>query len=348
MDDADHIFGENENNPQEERPEDGNDNSMPSFEGEESIYDEDIPYSQKKAILRHPLGNLLLKLTAQNLEMCNRLKLKGINTVGLGECTAKFTEALRIDKADMSHQLDQNRGKVEDAILQKELSFNLLNAAVAAPTSFSPWPVLTTSEKLQSAVKTFPCRSGQKFDGTSKGVSVIEFLNSLNTAQEICQLSRPEFFRIMLKCVGGKVYGLVSECISYQHDVSDVYHSLLTLYDNRISAAAARKQLMNLKASKADTLMKLQAHILELASRVASSLPEGPSRSSLFNLEANNSLLRCLPSTSSQSVQNTYNSLSARLGRLPTFIELTKSLVRFTESINEDITKEVGSPKGSV
>ena len=334
----DNIEPEKEKRPQpESEPESEHNGSLPSFEGEESFHDEDIPYSQRRAMVKHPLGSLLLKICAQNLELCNRLKIKNIDTVGLGECTAKFAESLKLDKAKLSKQIDSSSGKVEENILQKELSFNLLNAAVAAPTNYSEWPVLTTAEKLQSAVKTFPCRSGQRFDGTTKGVSVVEFLNSMNTAQEICQLSQAEFCRMLLKCVSGRVYGLVSECISYQHDVSDIYHSLLTLYDNRLSASTARKQLMSYKASRSDTLMKVQAYILELASRVASSLPEGPSRSSLFNLEANNGLLRCLPPSSTQIVQNTYNSLSARLGRLPTYVELTKSLVRFTESINEDI-----------
>ena len=188
-------------------------------------------------------------------------------------------------------------------------------------------------------MRTFPCRTSHKFDGTANGLNVIEFLHNLNTAQDIMNLTRDEFCSMLLRCVSGRVYNLVSECVSYNHDINDIYHSILTLYDTRMTSTEARKQLMAFRAFKNSTLMKVQSNILELASRVASALPPGESRTALFNLEANNCLLRALPSASSTLVHNTYNNLSARLNRLPTYIELTKSLVRYQDTIDFDISQ---------
>ena len=57
----------------------------------------------------------------------------------------------------------------------------MLNAAVKPPEIFGTVPKLTSAEKLQQALKTFPTRSSQKFTGSPGSVNVIEFLNSLNT-----------------------------------------------------------------------------------------------------------------------------------------------------------------------
>ncbi len=65
---------------------------------------------------------------------------------------------------------------------------------------------------------------------------------------------------------------------------------------------------------------------MELASRACSQIPEGPSRTALFDLELNQSLIRSLPTESQHLVQTKFNELSARQGRAATAAELSQAL----------------------
>jgi hypothetical protein len=66
-------------------------------------------------------------------------------------------------------------------------------------------------------------------------------------------------------------------------------------------------------------------------------MPEGPSRTAYYNLEACNTIIRALPPISSSNVNNLYNQTSARLGRAATFAELSKAMNLYRVSIDNDI-----------
>ena len=196
-------------------------------------------------------------------------------------------------------------------------------------------------------MKTFPTKSTQRFSGAQGGINILEFLHALNTAQGIMQLSKKEFLQLLQKSVTGKVYTLVAECISFEHDIGDLYHSLLTLYDTRMTSAIARKLLMNYKAQRNQTLSKVQSQIMQYASRIASQIPAGPSRTAMFNIEANNGLIRCLPPSSANVVTNVINTLAAKLQQTPSFVQTIKCLTKYNDTINLDIAKNgVISNKG--
>jgi hypothetical protein len=74
-----------------------------------------------------------------------------------------------------------------------------------------------------------------------------------------------------------------------------------------------------------------------LATRVASQIPEGESRNTLYNLEATQGILRALPPISAATAQNTYASLSARLGRACTVSELTRALYVYQVTFENDL-----------
>ena len=91
------------------------------------------------------------------------------------------------------------------------------------------------------------------------------------------------------------------------------------------------------KAPKNAALKDVEAHIMELASRAATTLPSGPSRVANYNMEFIQGLIRSLPSQSSIQVQNINNLLSARLGRAALAGELSKALNTYRHSIDTDI-----------
>ena len=313
-------------------------NQIEEFEQHMPIDADLVPGYYKDFTIKHPLGNLILRMSSMNKELCKKLNIKTEDDPCLNEVCKKFTEAIRLERNRNISKFNKVSSEIEDNILNKELNFHAINASVQPPTQFSLIPVLTTPTRMQEALKTFPTKSSQKFSGTQGTVNILEFLHSLNTAQSIMNLSKKEFLQLMQKSVTGRVYNLVNECISYEHDIGDLYHSLLTLYDNRMTSDIARKTLMNYRAHRNQTLSKLQSQIMILASRIASQIPEGPSRTSMFNLEANNALIRSLPPNSATVVSNVINSLSAKLQKSPTYVQTIKCLTKYHDTINADIS----------
>ena len=314
-------------------------NNLQEIEQNMPIDPQYVPDFNKRFTESHPLGNLILRLTSMNKELCKKVNIKPEDNPDLEEVCKKFVEAIKFERARNVNKYSKISSEIEDKILNKELNFAAINASIQPPEYFSPTPVILTPAKMQEAMKTFPTKTSQKFSGSQNGVNILEFLHSLNTAQSIMNLSKKEFLQLLQKSVTGKVYTLVSECISYDHEISDLYHSLLTLYDTRMTSAIARKLLMNYKAQKNQTLSKVQSQIMTYASRIASQIPAGPSRTAMFNLEANNALIRCLPPASANVVTNVINGLAAKLQKSPTFVQTIKCLTKYNDTINIDIQR---------
>jgi hypothetical protein len=306
-----------------------------------------VPDFYKQFTHKHPLGNLLLRLSTMNNELCKKMNLKNLDQPSLDEVCSRFVEATKLERNRNTSKVQKATSEIEASILHKELNFAAINAAIQPPIYFSPTSKIISAQKLQEAIKTFPSRSNQKFSGTSSGPNIIEFLQSMNTAQAIMQLSKKEFLQIMQKCVTGKVYTMVAEYISFDHSVSDLYHSLLTLYDTRMTSPIARRVLADYKAAKNQSLSKVQSHIMMLASRIASQIPAGPSRTSMYNIEANNALTRCLPPNSAARCMNEINTLSAKLQQNPSFIQTIQCLHKFADSIDQDIQQNGVAPSKS-
>ena len=320
----------------ENEPDDIN---LHEFESSMPADTDHVPEYYRKFTESHPLGNLLLRMSAMNNELCRKLKVESVDQPDLKETCIRFMEAMKLEKDMINSRVSKATKGIENSILNKELNYHSVNASVQPPVYFSSEAVITTGRKLQDVLKTFPTKSTERFNGTAQGINVLEFLHAMNSAQAIMKLSKEEFLQILLKCVSGKVYTLVSECVNYGNDVGDVYHSLITLYDTRMTSADARKMLMNFRAMRNQSLMKVQSQVMEYASRVASDLPVGSSRTHMFNIEANNGLVRCLPHNSATIVSNVINSLCARLQRNPSYVEVIKTLHKYADTINQDIAR---------
>ena len=284
----------------------------------------------------HPIGAILIKLAQDNTALAKKSNLRGVETNIHDLCTS-FHTAIQFDKDDMNNKLIKSHKDIENAIISKDLNSHKLNSDVNPPNYFSSVPTITSPSKLTEVLKIFP--RNLKFSGLKQDnhMSITEFLNTLRTAQEQLRLSEPEFIDRMLACSTGLAHELIFEWRANGENIPTIYHNLLINFDKRLAPEEAKQQLNAYKIPKTGCLAKAEAQIMILAGRTASALPEGPSRTAYYNLEACNSIIRALPPTSSSNVNNLYNKISARLGRAATFAELSRGMNLYRTSYDKDI-----------
>ena len=289
---------------------------------------------------QHPVGAILFKLATDNTALARKTNLRGVET-NINDLCTSFHTAIKLDKDQRLDEITRSHKQLETNLINKTLNSHQINSTVKPPTHFSDVDKLTSPSKLLEVQKLLP--QGIKFSGSRlDSMSVVEFLNTLKTAQEQLQLSEAEFIKRMLICSTGHAHELISEWQANGENAATIYHCLLINFDKRLPPAEARHQLNNYKAPKSFTLAQTESHIMILAGRAASTLPEGPSRTANYNSEAINALIRALPATSSSLVCNEYHKLSADLERQCTFAELSKILNLYRTTIDNDIKNHGG------
>jgi hypothetical protein len=288
----------------------------------------------------HPIGAILIKLAQDNTALAKKTNLKGCET-NIQELCSSFHSAIELEKMDMENKFLKTHEEIENSIIFKDLNSHKINSAVTPPEYFSSEPTIKSVTRLAEVLKLFP--RSFKFSGSKNdNMSVVEFLNTLKTLQEQLRLSEPEFLDRMLASSTGLAHELLLEWKTNGEPIANIYHNLLVNFDKRLSPDDAKMQLCAYKIPKTSTLAKAESQIMLLAGRTASSLPEGPSRTAYYNLEACNAMIRSLPPTSSASVNNLYNQISARLGRAATFAELSRGMNLYRVSIDKDIRANGG------
>ena len=299
----------------------------------------------EKATRNDPLGSLLLNLAGKVNHLIENSPKGGLplNYDALCQNFGEFSTNQNDKILSERKNVDDLTLDVQQNLLQKELGYAASEITINPPDYFSPTPTLTDPKRMSDVLKVFPTKS--KFSNSSH--NIIDHLSTINYAQAIANLSEPEFRNILPKCFGGAPFTHISEYITHSMPLSDIYFSLMRLYDNRDSPDEARKKLENIKIYKDTKFVKLLANITLLCSRIASILPIGESRTSLFNVEAISALLKILPNNSAQTITTHINSLQSKLGRGPTFIEVTKALAPFQTSIEKDFEQNGLSSRNS-
>ena len=315
-------------------------------DGSEAIMEVEYPHvdqrikESRQFTMNHPQGAALLKLVTDITNLAKATNYKAMTT-NVDEFCSAFHNSVRLERGRTSDMIDNINHDVEMNILNKELNSHKINASIEPPRNFSPCPVITSAQKNIEILKVFPKHA--KFSGTTKdgGMGVVEFLRSLLAAQNQCALSEEEFLERLLAASTGQAHDLILEWKTNGMDTAAIFHNLLLNYDKRLTAEEARSQLIGYKVPKSGNLASAEAHIVKLIGRAATALPTGPSRNAYYNLEGCNALIRALPSFSSQTASNLYNSYTAKLGRACTLLELSQGLNLHRSSIDKDI-KENG------
>ena len=299
-------------------------------------YEDDYDEQAKSATYtqNHPMGRILLDMATE--EEKSKKNNKNIKVERLCQ---NFYEAMQLEARNRERQFSQLIKQVEDNLVKRELTSHTVSMDIRPPQCFAPRPVLTSIAQKNECLRLFPTRN--KFGSFSKdqSVDVVEFLYAMNSAHEACKISKDEFKDMLLACTTGKPHSLIRGWITSGYDIDTIYHYLQVHFDKRLSPQEASLQLKAYKAPKSSSLADVQAHLMDLASRACSQIPEGPSRTALFDLELTQSLIRSLPTESQKQVQTKFNDLSAKQRRAATAAELSQALHSIRHIIDEDIKK---------
>ena len=282
-----------------------------------------------------PMGKVMLSIVKDNMALLKKAGIKESHVNIKNLCRTFFLN--KHQQPTVNSLVEGSAKMVERMMLEKDLNTHKLNQGISPPAYFSPTPTLTTAASRVEAAKHFPSRK-EKFTGKKgDGMNIVEFLSICNTAQTVLRLSEEEFLECLLGAVTGQAHAHMLSWLEQGEDVSSVYHLLALHYDNRLTALDARKQLSSYKIPKSTNLADGISHILDLATRASTSVPSGPTRVALYNLEAVQAILRALPPVSAATANTLYNTLSSKLGRGANATELTRALNMHRSNFDLDI-----------
>jgi hypothetical protein len=286
----------------------------------------------------NPLGSALLDIVADNMALHKKLNFKESN-LRVGDLCSAFHDHMELEREKVKQELLAASKETEMNILDKEMHAYQCKEKSSAPKEFSDSNVLITAAKRSDAIRIFPTKS--KFNGTESqnGMNIHEFLSLMNSAQKQMKLSKEEFSEFLLMCTTGKPHVLIQDWIDNGADVEELYYNLYTHYDMRMTPEIARDKLHAYKARKNSSLAKVISDIMQLALRATCVLPQGVTRTASYNYEAVQALIRSLPPMASHSASNKYHTLSHRLGRQATFVELSRAMTVETNTIDNEIAK---------
>jgi hypothetical protein len=288
-----------------------------------------------------PLGRILLQLVRDNMELRRQVGAEQGTNIDLDEfCTAFYNKA-QVDKNHLDERIKHSEQTIQHNLIQNKLRSNDELMSYPPPVHYSNTDVLTNLALTAHNHKLFPygsCKfSGNKSKDGEYGMGVIEFLSSMNRAQQTAKLSREEFKNQLLNSTTGKAHSLLIDWFNNGESIEDCYFNLVVNFDKRTTVEDARSRLNSYKAYKSSNLAKVEADIMSLASRASTSLPAGSSRQALYNLDATMALIRALPPTSSATASNTFAAINSELRRAATFTELSKAVNVYRHVIDADI-----------
>jgi hypothetical protein len=294
----------------------------------------------------NPLGSALLDIVADNMALHKKLNFKESN-LNVGDLCSAFHKHMEGEKAKIRRELEASSEQTEMRILSKELQAYTCKENLPAPKEFSIRNVLTTPGARADAIRVFPTKT--KFNGTehSNGMNIHEFLSLINAAQKQMKLSREEFLEFLLMCTTGRPHILIKDWSENGDDIEAIYYNLFTHYDMRMSPETAREKLYSYKARKNSSLSKVVSDIMQLALRAACVHPQGVARTASYNNDAVQALIRSLPPNASDTASNKYHTISSRLQRPATFVELSRALSIKSHTIDAEIAKSGATPNNN-
>lgn len=283
------------------------------------------------------LGKILLDMAHDQFLLAKKCKLDGMTT-NIHEICDNFNGYMNIcEKQRQDHSLI-TQSEMEKRLINKKLSSHLINQAYHPPEYFSRHPVLTSVGKTSDILRLFPNRNN-KFSGLPRdNLSLLEFLTSINAAQEQAKLSEKEFKQVLLSCTTGPAHQFLIDWMEdNDEDIGSTYHQLALRFDTRKTPQEAKTELFHYKAPKDKTLAQVESHIMSLAHRASSCYPPGEARRHARNLEACDTLIRCLPTASADLVRRVHGDLCTETGKPCSSTDLSRALHNLRHSIDADI-----------
>ena len=290
-----------------------------------------------RATLSDPLGNFLFPQFLDTIRLCNP-NLRVDSEMMRNFCT-NYTQSMREYKEEQRREVELEAQRIvheeNDKRTQRHFSNFTNQTGIKPPSSYASKSTLSNDQKLKLANGTFPLKHCFKGDG--KPPYITDYLSEMNTAQELCNLSRSEFETFMLRTTTGEAYTTIQQSFNLGLSIESVYNSLLLQYDILISPQEAQAKLIAFKGTKAMSFPKLVSTIQNLASRAAVHYTDKKERQNVFNITAVEALKRSLPTNSRNIASENHHNLTHDLGRSPTYHELTASMYPRTEDLDLDL-----------
>jgi hypothetical protein len=205
--------------PQDEDEEESSENSMPLPSGSGS---------NVKKMAANPMGRLLLNLAQANNELA--IKLGKTTSLDVASLSRDFMQAMELRDQDLAGKILASEHSIGKNLLAIEMNSASNDVGVQPPTHFSPRNILKNWNDRKECLRLFPVNSkfsGQTGKDGSQSINVIEYLNMLTRAQEVCNLSKKEFLEMVLSTTTAKAHSLVSEYVELGESIPNLYHSLL-------------------------------------------------------------------------------------------------------------------------
>jgi len=252
------------------------------YDDSHSHYDSEyeLPEHYEK-IQEDQLGKILLNIMKDQFLLAKKCNLKTMNT-NMDEMCDSFNEFLQVNEIKREESKKETQHEMEQKMIQKQLNGHLQKQAFRPPAYFSPTPVINNSLSRTSDIYKLFTNRTNKFSGNPKdSLSLLEFLNSMNSAQAQAKLSEPEFKEMLLLCTTGEAHKFLVDWFENSNEnVASTYHQLGLRFDNRKDPETARNALFAYVATKDKTLAQIESEVMALAYRACDIYPPGDSRMS--------------------------------------------------------------------
>jgi hypothetical protein len=306
--------------------------------------DQTLDPSSYEKTRNHPLGKLLLNALSDTTNLAKKTNTKETEN-NIKEVCDMFCAHLDLTEDLLDKKIKKNNERFEQELLDKEVDSHKINASIMPPGNWGKHPTLIGNPQKQTAAnKAFPGIG--KFRGFPREgyMNVVEFLTHLKTAQELCNLSQKEFVDKMISASTGEAHELLSYSRDQNETIEDMFHQLIMRFDDRMTVDEAKTKLQSFKATKSMNLAKIESQIMILAGRSCAQFPVGESRQAYYNMEACQALIRALPPASNITASTVYNTLTARMGKAPTYTYFTRALNTHRTVIDQDVHRSGAEP----
>lgn len=293
-----------------------------------------------KSMSKDPIGRHIQLILA---DLAKLLARKGIRSTTDIESLSRDFHQKNLQEGLKINSIHE---AIKDIKAGEATTENIYELKIEPPQYFSNLPQLS-GEKLMDAIRLFPGFDSKRrsFSGVRDptATTVCEFLLAMNNAQAKCNLSKPEFLEMLLSGTTAVAHSRLLTWLQLNHTVRQIYALLLSMYDDSIPPHVAESRLKHIKGSTQDTSCKLENEIMELATAACMSLPPGESRQLIMNYWATSSFIDSLPETSRAFVSQEFRKQAGKLGKLPSFVQLTSLINAHRPDIDRDL-KRNGTP----
>lgn len=327
-------------NSEEYQDSDNGQNSSFDNMQEQNMTNFDNPHV--KLAIQNPLGSILIRTLINNQCLGNKQKVQISDTDIIDMCKQFNNHNIqqKNEQKALFDQLSKNFSSLwKQGVQDKHFTHFKTNTSVQPPSYYSPKPTLPGDhQQLRNASIFFPINPSQRFTGGLKSpVNVVEWLSNMTNAQNHVRLSYSEFCDFLLRSCSSEIRDTIEEFLSSGMKMDDIYQSMLSAFESKISPYAAQTKLMNYRIPKNISFEKAQHQILKLASRASKMYTDGVQRESWVKVEAVNCLIRSVPKESRTFLFTKLVELSSELSAVPSFTDFTRSLRKYSDKIDQDI-----------